>query len=353
MVKTTSLVSLRSYAELKRRIKEALILGQRRVVEAKVNTYWKIGKLIRQHVLLNKDRAEYGKKVVRRLAGDLEVGERLLYRCIQFAQKVPNLSTWTNLGNGRTLTWSQIRTLMTIPDEKDRLALTRRAERFDWDTRKLEEVVKTEKEDREKAEEAKYVKMEFPRPTKNKGNLLTPHKGALHNYRVISVKGASGVEELKLDLGFRFRKRLSLFKAPATLKAGDIVESLPSGRAYRLKKAAAKTERDLFTYEARVLRVVDADTLYVEIDLGFGDSVEDYLRLRGIDAPEIETKAGKIARAFVVSELKDVPTITLRSSTSDRWDRYLADVFYMPARGEERFLNNRLLEAGLARRLRL
>jgi endonuclease YncB( thermonuclease family) len=125
-------------------------------------------------------------------------------------------------------------------------------------------------------------------------------------------------------------------------------------------KAPEKTTKDLFTYQASVLRVVDGDTLYVEIDLGFGITIEQYLRLRGIDAPEINTKAGKRAALFVKNELKDAPFIILQSSRSDRWDRYLADVFYTvngstkggsASGGEERYLNNFLLLHGLAKRI--
>lgn len=88
---------------------------------------------------------------------------------------------------------------------------------------------------------------------------------------------------------------------------------------------------------------------FIEVDLGFGTTVEQYLRLRGIDSPEIDTKEGKEAQAFVRRELKDVPFILLQSSRSDPWGRYLADVFYT-VKGEERFLNNLLLKKGLAHR---
>ena len=47
-------------------------------------------------------------------------------------------------------------------------------------------------------------------------------------------------------------------------------------------------------------RVVDADTLLVEVDCGFGCRMEQRLRLRGIDAPELKTPEGARARAFVV-----------------------------------------------------
>ena len=102
----------------------------------------------------------------------------------------------------------------------------------------------------------------------------------------------------------------------------------------------------MFTYLARVKRVVDGDTLLVNIDLGFNLFSLHYLRLRGIDAPEIDTPEGRRSREFVARELARVPHILLTSSRSDKYDRYLADVWY----GEENeiFLNQRLLDEGLA-----
>ena len=50
-------------------------------------------------------------------------------------------------------------------------------------------------------------------------------------------------------------------------------------------------------------------------------------RLRGIDTPEMNTAAGRKAKAFVVKVLKGLDHIIISSSKSDKYDRYLADVF--------------------------
>ena len=44
------------------------------------------------------------------------------------------------------------------------------------------------------------------------------------------------------------------------------------------------------------------------------------------------------------------PGSRITSTKPDKWDRYLCDVYLTPAEGPEIFLNNRLLELGLARR---
>jgi endonuclease YncB( thermonuclease family) len=68
--------------------------------------------------------------------------------------------------------------------------------------------------------------------------------------------------------------------------------------------------------------------LAVEIDLGSGLMTRQKLRLRGIDTPELNTKAGQRAKQFVQSQLKAGGQITIKSSKSDKYDRYLADVVY-------------------------
>ena len=53
----------RTYAELLRGLQEVLLKGQRAIDEAWVRTYHEAGRLITEHILLNKDRADYGAQV--------------------------------------------------------------------------------------------------------------------------------------------------------------------------------------------------------------------------------------------------------------------------------------------------
>lgn len=70
------------------------------------------------------------------------------------------------------------------------------------------------------------------------------------------------------------------------------------------------TPEHLFTYKGYVERVIDGDTLKVEIDLGFRNWTRQTLRLRGVDAPEVDTKEGRRAKEFVVGELKNESFVT-------------------------------------------
>ena len=98
-----------------------------------------------------------------------------------------------------------------------------------------------------------------------------------------------------------------------------------------------------YTYQAAVERVIDGDTLKAHIDLGLGLYTAQRLRLRGIDCPEITTPQGERAKRFVQKLLKGAQTITIVTYKSDKYDRYLADVWI-----GEKFLNQQLLDEGLA-----
>lgn len=85
----------------------------------------------------------------------------------------------------------------------------------------------------------------------------------------------------------------------------------------------------LWTYVARVLRIIDGDTLDVVVDLGLGHRAFPRLRLRGIDTPELYTRAGRQARNFVERALTDSPAVVISTSRTDTYGRYLADVKYL------------------------
>ncbi|MFZ5801467.1 MAG: thermonuclease family protein, partial [Candidatus Omnitrophota bacterium] len=176
---------------------------------------------------------------------------------------------------------------------------------------------------------------------------LTPLRGRLYTYQLVKRKilGSNKDEsDLLIDLGFGFFRNIESRQA-ANFSEGAIVESRPAEDAYKFY-SGKRTIKDLYTYQARVEKVIDGDTLKVRLDLGFDSWSRQVLRLRGIDCPEINTAAGEKAKALVQSLLKETDWIIVRSSRSDKYDRYLADIFI-----GEIYLNNLLLENNLARRM--
>lgn len=105
----------------------------------------------------------------------------------------------------------------------------------------------------------------------------------------------------------------------------------------------------LYVYRARVLRVVDGDTLDLDVDLGMETFRKTRVRLLGINAPETSTPEGKQTKAYVESWCL-THTDVLIHTTKDRrekYGRYLATVTPVNALVSTS-LNQLLLDAGLA-----
>jgi micrococcal nuclease len=66
----------------------------------------------------------------------------------------------------------------------------------------------------------------------------------------------------------------------------------------------------MYTYNAKLVRVVDGDTVDLKIDLGFDIWINERVRLKDIDAPEVRTRdlqekeKGLQAKAFVEEQFK-------------------------------------------------
>jgi micrococcal nuclease len=80
-----------------------------------------------------------------------------------------------------------------------------------------------------------------------------------------------------------------------------------------------------FTYRATVLRVLDGDTLTVDVDLGFGlhhrgDTSKGLpLRLAGCNARELHDPGGQEARDHLAALLPAGTVLTLRTVRPDKY----------------------------------
>ena len=363
-----SKVKARDYGELLQRVRQTISRGKARAQDAvereKVRTSWEIGKLIldhvlnhassekiakssrtvvgasatTKHILLNKKRADYGKEIVKRLSKDLSISDTELYYMMEFARTYPIFRTCGKLS------WAHIQSILRINDVQEREAFSKLIEKENWTVEKTRREVT-------KLKAAKQISVtESPQD-----ELLVPIRGKLDTYQIKNIEG-----RLAIDLGFSCYSDLPE-KYKNKFKEGDIV--ITKARVSSTKREGigvslvrgTRLPGTLFTYEAAVLDITDGDTLWVLIDLGFGFTTVQKLRLRGIDCPEVITREGEGAKKFVEKELNFSKHSTLNanrsviitSSKSDKYDRYLADVFYIHKNNEE-FLNNNLLEKELA-----
>lgn len=84
----------------------------------------------------------------------------------------------------------------------------------------------------------------------------------------------------------------------------------------------------MYEYSAALVRVVDGDTVWVDIDLGLDIHHSLDLRLAGINAPELKTAEGKAARGALVELLNRAGPMIVRTEKDkqEKYGRYLAVV---------------------------
>lgn len=85
---------------------------------------------------------------------------------------------------------------------------------------------------------------------------------------------------------------------------------------------------NVWTVPATVLRVVDGDTVRLELDLGWHTYRVENCRVAGINAPELSTEAGKAARAHAEQLLPPGARVTFISQKLDKYGRPLGRVVH-------------------------
>lgn len=100
----------------------------------------------------------------------------------------------------------------------------------------------------------------------------------------------------------------------------------------------------MYQYQARLVRVVDADTVVLDLDLGFYQHrLGRSYRLARINAPELSTPEGLLAKAALVDRLAGVTAFLVTTSRADSFDRWIVELY---ADGQN--LSDWLVSEGLA-----
>jgi micrococcal nuclease len=116
----------------------------------------------------------------------------------------------------------------------------------------------------------------------------------------------------------------------------------------------------MFQYDGTIIRVIDGDTIEVNIDLGFHIHHEIVLRLARIDAPEVVNMgaAGIIspAKDYVMTWCPAGSAFVVNITRAEKYGRWLAEVFFSPGETDRwkilaspRCLNDELLRGGFAK----
>ena len=316
----------RSYRQLRRTVASLLEEGRERARQAvereRAITYWRVGEVIHTHALGAARRAPFGDGAMKRLAKDVGVPQQRLYEALKFYRCFPIFRT-----SGK-LTWSHYLGLLKLPSEEARRYYEQAAIDGCWSVKELVE----------KIEDRTYARHLEPVATvPDSAKPLVAQRGEIGLYRVKQppafAKASAGRpgqarSGLFLDLGFghfwKGRERR------AGYNEGDLVRARQrSDGAWTIVKADDASSRRLFTHVMSVVRVVDGDTLTVTMTLPSGDVLYDRLRLRGIDTPEMQTKAGQRAKTFVEDRLGGCEFIVVKTlKAPGRYGRYIADVYY-------------------------
>lgn len=103
---------------------------------------------------------------------------------------------------------------------------------------------------------------------------------------------------------------------------------------------------NMYQYNVKISKVVDGDTVDVDIDLGFSTVLKKQrVRMMGIDTPEsrtrdlVEKKFGKAAKAHL-KKILQAENITLVSHDKGKFGRILGELF---VNGEEISVNQRMI----------
>jgi len=326
--------------DLKSLLIEGLLKAQAAVEKQTVITHWQAGELIFKHILENK-RADYGSSIMMNLAKDLNTQKTKLDRMVKFYR----LFSLDDLK--KELEWTHYSNLISVDDKAKRNFFLKQATRQNWNSKDLRRAIRIYKI------QLKSLRKEPQEPVK--APKLSVTRGKLYTYKLIRPKSIVPVQnELIVDCGFHFQRDVGL-TGLSKPEEEDIVESVKTASDYRLKASGA-TSKDIYTHKAFVEEVVDGDTIWANIDLGFRSWYRINLRFRGIDAPEMSTKKGVRAKEFVESVLSKVPFIIIRSTELGKYGRPISDIFYLENEYDPHvvaengtFLNQQLLDLGLAK----
>ena len=315
---------------LRKEITEGLLRAQNAYNKEKILTYWKIGNDIHSHFIQNRVQAEFGKQIFLNLSRDLKIGEQLLYQIVQFYKAYPHFKPKDNV------TWSHYRRLASIVDKRSRKKIEIRVSKEKLSNRAFDILVQ---EYKQTLVSGKKIKRE---PVEK----LKPKKGKLYTYKVFKHNHS---DNLLMDLGFRISRDTHETKFKT-----NFVESKKIDEDYSIKSVDGN-KKNLYTFVAYVNNIVDGDTIWFDIDLGFDTWIKHKARIKGIEAPEIDTKEGQRSRQYVVTVLKTVSFVVIKSNGRDKFGRYLMDVYYKKDEHDPNivlkngnYLNQELLDKGFA-----
>jgi micrococcal nuclease len=100
----------------------------------------------------------------------------------------------------------------------------------------------------------------------------------------------------------------------------------------------------VYRYMAKILRVIDGDTVEAEVDLGFRIYSRHQIRLNGINTPERGQPKWEEAKRYLENAVLNID-VQLDTFKGDKYGRWLANIFPVDSATS---VNSMMLAAGLA-----
>ena len=114
----------------------------------------------------------------------------------------------------------------------------------------------------------------------------------------------------------------------------------------------------MYTYKAKLDRVVDGDTVDANINLGFDITIHKRIRLTGIDTPESRTRdleekkkglAAKARNKELIEVVSSKPGyFRIKSHGVGKYGRVLGEIFIQDSEGNSININQKLIHEGHA-----
>ncbi|MBN2340891.1 MAG: hypothetical protein JXX29_14730 [Deltaproteobacteria bacterium] len=301
----------------------AMSVEQRQQRLKEVN--WETGRYIVESVQDGELRAAYGQqllaKLSERLSKDLGTGfsERNLLYSRNFFEEY-NISQ-----TSAKLTWSHYVSLLSLPDK----GLRRRLEK---------EAVQKHLTHAELSRQVAQRKLETWLESEER-TPPTPRKARFNLCKVVQ-RSHGEKPHLALDLGFHMTEPISTYRA-VHLKDGDFVRWAKVNDGFQLKPVTCEAG-ERYCYRGFLQHVVDGDTLLVDMMLANGRGTLQRLRLRGVMAMEPGTPKGDECKKFVERLIKIGTRLKILTYGTDRYGRYVADVFVGRVFVNKHIMDNRL-----------
>ncbi|MFT6258980.1 MAG: endonuclease YncB(thermonuclease family) [Rickettsiales bacterium] len=146
------------------------------------------------------------------------------------------------------------------------------------------------------------------------------------------------------------------WKAP---RLGEEIKNLKNSTPVTESSKINRPSKANYLYKAKILDVVDGDTMVMNVDLGFGVNKEQRIRLAKIDAAEMKTIDGQKAAKYLRDLAMSLEFVIVRTNKIDIYGRYVGDIFYPKVSGSKQskieifengvYLNEKLVEENFAK----